>query len=88
MSDPIRNVIREKIERRKKNRDETDSAFEEIPLTQNEVKPFGIKTQRKERILEMFKADLARRDTNEVGRQNRYDIAAKRTKFFSPQTKT
>jgi hypothetical protein len=33
----------EKINRRSKNHDETDSAFENIALTENERRPFGIK---------------------------------------------
>lgn len=82
MSDPIRNVIMEKINRRSKNHDETDSAFENIALTENERRPFGIKNQRKERILEMYKTDLARRDVNENVRQRKYDIAAKRNTHF------
>lgn len=82
MSDPIRNMIMEKINRRSKNHDETDSAFENIALTENERRPFGIKNQRKERILEMYKTDLARRDVNETVRQRKYDIAAKRNPHF------
>jgi hypothetical protein len=83
MSDPIRNVIMEKINRRSKNHDETDSAFENIALTENERRPFGIKNQRKERLLDMYKSDLARRDVNENVRQRKYDVAAKRTPSFT-----
>jgi hypothetical protein len=82
MSDPIRNVIMEKINRRSKNHDETDSAYENIALTENERRPFGINNQRKERLLDMFKSDLARRDVNETVRQRKYDVAAKRTPSF------
>jgi hypothetical protein len=72
----------EKINRRSKNHDETDSAYENIALTENERRPFGINNQRKERLLDMFKSDLARRDVNETVRQRKYDVAAKRTPSF------
>jgi hypothetical protein len=87
MSDPTRNVIMEKINRTSKNHDETDSAFENIAYTENEMRSFGITNQRKERMLDIFNTDLARRDANETVRQRKYDIAAKRTPSFVLQKK-
>lgn len=73
MSDPTRNVIAEKIYRKKPYPDETDSAFGDQPLTVNETLPFGIYSQQKSRIMDVFKDEIRRRDTNENKRQKLYD---------------
>ena len=79
MSDPIRNVIAERMRRTVPYPDETESAFEEIPLAVNEHRPFGIWNQSKGRVMDIYKTEIRRRNGNEKIRMKQYDGLVKKT---------